>query len=590
MSRRQSIWPRVGGDRELIYNPFRKLRKRNKRPDAEPDDALNDGDFLPDSPSPRRLHREDTPYIVGELFHPAEAQLETSRNDDFPVDRQPTGPIDEEKLSVTSSNAGNRPIFPWYQLFVRPLFIFRLSKAFAQSPDASAIDTARDSKPQSRKRRLVVVEFGNTDDVTEVSPETVRHSWTDPIYSELAVTGYPVDEKGHQSSRESYLLSQPLKESLRKFMPQKGTANMRIFYVQDDRQAFLSLGQAFHMTFFGHRTNYRAWAIGPSNTPENEEIKWQWLDHLAEHLSPVQTMFWRPERSGDITRSAFGMDYPVIHLAEEFADFMDEGREDKGQSKRLGLREVPESSQQRVSVYIQLKRSAITTGSTYPSTPSLGLNENTMIMLDSMRGKTTRDELLDGVLSLKRLMHDNDAETPLKGNPVLFAAIKLVLDAVAGKWSDYILAMHNYVVSVEEIIYSQPANDRYSPFLWSLSKKLLEAERLIRLHLHLVENMQDELSDITGPNTVEPEWLRQNIKEFTRLSVEIDQSLSKPVASMIDLMYKSIGIRDARQSLELNTSLWRLSWITFIFLPLTLLAGLFGMNVDELRSQPSVKW
>lgn len=42
-------------------------------------------------------------------------------------------------------------------------------------------------------------------------------------------------------------------------------------------------------------------------------------------------------------------------------------------------------------------------------------------------------------------------------------------------------------------------------------------------------------------------------------------------------MYKSISIRDSRQSLELNASLWRLSWITFIFLPLTFLVGFFGM-------------
>ena len=55
-------------------------------------------------------------------------------------------------------------------------------------------------------------------------------------------------------------------------------------------------------------------------------------------------------------------------------------------------------------------------------------------------------------------------------------------------------------------------------------------------------------------------------------------------------VYKSISIRDARQSLELNTSLWRLSWITFIFLPLTFLAGVFGMNVSEFQKNPSLKW
>ena len=55
-------------------------------------------------------------------------------------------------------------------------------------------------------------------------------------------------------------------------------------------------------------------------------------------------------------------------------------------------------------------------------------------------------------------------------------------------------------------------------------------------------------------------------------------------------MYKSISIRDARQSLKLNTSLWRLSWITFIFLPLTFLAGVFGMNVSVFKDNPPLKW
>lgn len=55
-------------------------------------------------------------------------------------------------------------------------------------------------------------------------------------------------------------------------------------------------------------------------------------------------------------------------------------------------------------------------------------------------------------------------------------------------------------------------------------------------------------------------------------------------------MYKSISIRDARQSLQLNTSLWRISWLTFIFLPLTFLASFFGMNVSELHNNPSMKW
>lgn len=55
-------------------------------------------------------------------------------------------------------------------------------------------------------------------------------------------------------------------------------------------------------------------------------------------------------------------------------------------------------------------------------------------------------------------------------------------------------------------------------------------------------------------------------------------------------LYKSVAIRDTRLSLELNANLWRLSWITFIFLPLTFLSGFFGMNVDLFADEPSIKW
>ncbi|KAH6962424.1 hypothetical protein BKA56DRAFT_174480 [Ilyonectria sp. MPI-CAGE-AT-0026] len=40
----------------------------------------------------------------------------------------------------------------------------------------------------------------------------------------------------------------------------------------------------------------------------------------------------------------------------------------------------------------------------------------------------------------------------------------------------------------------------------------------------------------------------------------------------------------------MSRSMKRLSWITFIFLPLTFISGLFGMNVDVLKSNPSWWW
>jgi len=45
-------------------------------------------------------------------------------------------------------------------------------------------------------------------------------------------------------------------------------------------------------------------------------------------------------------------------------------------------------------------------------------------------------------------------------------------------------------------------------------------------------------------------------------------------------MYRSVAIRDSHASLQLGSSMWRLSWITFIFLPATFIAAFFGMNVE----------
>jgi hypothetical protein len=78
--------------------------------------------------------------------------------------------------------------------------------------------------------------------------------------------------------------------------------------------------------------------------------------------------------------------------------------------------------------------------------------------------------------------------------------------------------------------------------------------------------------------------------EFDKLSNLIEEGIVKPTTSLSDLMYKSVGIRDARHSLQLGTSMWRLSWITFIFLPLTFTVGFFGMNVDTFSNNPPIKW
>ena len=366
-------------------------------------------------------------------------------------------------------------------------------------------------------------------------------------------------------------------------------------YIQDDLESLRQVYEEFHVGFARHRTDFLEWSTGK-------------FEENIEQQAARQTGFWRPtgDRTYDTLRTAFGLEYlvpqPLIFFNTEPKGGVS-WKSTTGSSK-LEPKTVPDCCLQRLSVFIQVNKTEDPSnqlGSTGKDRLPFTL-DNSVIMFDSMYKGVPSGELISG-RGVWQQLHD-DLE-PLK-NPILSATIQLIFDTIARKWSDYILSMHNHVVALEEIIYDQPADDKRAPVLWSISKQLLQAERLMKFHVLLLENVQRDLIDLTE-NTTRPDWLGQNLSEFNRLSSEVEETLKKPVAHMVDLvsraslgdldrtnpwlqMYKSISIRDARQSLELNTSMWRLSWITFIFLPLTFLAGVFGMNVSELKANPSLKW
>lgn len=148
----------------------------------------------------------------------------------------------------------------------------------------------------------------------------------------------------------------------------------------------------------------------------------------------------------------------------------------------------------------------------------------------------------------------------------------------------------------------QPDNDSPTRKLWMASKNWLSVERLLHAHTRVIQEVEgsvmgvlrDPLEYLDHHRSFEhrtlPFSLQWNLSVLERCSNLVQDDLLKPTADLLDMMYKYVAIRDARLSLNLNASLWRLSWITFIFLPLTFLSGFFGMNVDWFSHDPSIKW
>ena len=110
----------------------------------------------------------------------------------------------------------------------------------------------------------------------------------------------------------------------------------------------------------------------------------------------------------------------------------------------------------------------------------------------------------------------------------------------------------------------------------------LKVERLVSIHVAVVKEMQTNLREFLSEPEVEDNWLDASPDDMEKIRDLVQEDLVKPTANLADLMYKSVEIRDSRHSLQLNTSMWRLSWITFIFLPLTFISSFFGFVTREI--------
>lgn len=165
-----------------------------------------------------------------------------------------------------------------------------------------------------------------------------------------------------------------------------------------------------------------------------------------------------------------------------------------------------------------------------------------------------------------------------------------VWKSISETWEGFLEICNNHISILEDKIYDGPADETRAPELWTNSSMWLKVERLVSIHSAVLKEMQSHLGELTTDMAMEDNWLESSTGDMERISNLVQEDLVKPTAALADLMYKSVEIRDSRHSLQLNTSLWRLSWITFIFLPLTFIVGFFGMNVDTFSGNPSIKW
>lgn len=134
--------------------------------------------------------------------------------------------------------------------------------------------------------------------------------------------------------------------------------------------------------------------------------------------------------------------------------------------------------------------------------------------------------------------------------------------ALAYNWEQFLVASEQHMSILEDKIYETPADETRAPELWYNSKNWLRTEKLLDNHLGVVNEIAMRLAGLRNDDAPQPEEWQDIHPQYEKLVKQIQTALIQPTANLNDLLYKSIGIRDSRLGLQLNQSLWRLSWST----------------------------
>lgn len=343
-------------------------------------------------------------------------------------------------------------------------------------------------------------------------------------------------------------------------------------------------------------------------------LEWATKDR-TERGAAKKISVWRPcfDTDRDLICTAFGLE----HSLASASTLKKEGTANPVGSKSAKIKNLSsqiESYQRRFAVYLQRQAKEIPKAPTKvaphkpPGSEQREFSQDNTIIIYEAAPADSGDFVLNadpGRLG-QRTPHATDDDEP-EVFAVMESVISSVFERVLDVWNHEVALLDVQYSTLEDQIYERPSDDTHAGELWAFSKRVLEMEKLVKFHSILLEDVEasfDNFAERTEPT----EWLEQTSKDFEQLGKAILDDFIVPTEHMIDLvnhglfhagpvevltsvqMYKSVSIRDARQSLELNMSLWRLSWITFIFLPLTFLGSFFGMNLRPLNHFPSLKW
>ncbi|KAI4671461.1 uncharacterized protein J4E88_009126 [Alternaria novae-zelandiae] len=208
-------------------------------------------------------------------------------------------------------------------------------------------------------------------------------------------------------------------------------------------------------------------------------------------------------------------------------------------------------------------------------------NGNTIILFENSVTGSVKDTLIGARQELESRWRRLSFYLPMEENDETLTAecmdfiLQDVFKALSYNWQKFLAVCETHVGILEDKIYENPADESRAPELWKNSAQWLKVERLIYIHVDVIKEMVTHLHDLAGADPKESSdqpWLGSVPDELDKLTGQWERDVILPTTALSDLMYKSVGIRDARHSLQLG------------------LIGFFGMNVSTFSENPPLKW
>jgi magnesium transporter len=161
----------------------------------------------------------------------------------------------------------------------------------------------------------------------------------------------------------------------------------------------------------------------------------------------------------------------------------------------------------------------------------------------------------------------------------------LVLDNIVDNMATPIELMEEEVDVAEEAILDSPADFDASKLIYLRRNLLALRKSLFHEREILMKIVRNDSSFVPGKITMHFRDIYDHISNF----FEMTESNRDNVTGLMELYASMLNNKMAHDSNQTNASVRRLTLITTIFMPLTLIAGIFGMSEWTMMTGPD-KW